>query len=94
MSVIFYGPVLRAGRALAGISQLELAKILDVHPRTVARLEEGDALRVDVELIGKVRVQLEKRGVEFTEGSGSYGIGVRYKSPTNVASATGEPDGR
>ena len=84
MSAVIYGRILKAGRALTGISQRALAKAVDVHQRSIARLEEDERQRLDIEVANKVRAELERRGVQFTEASDKHGIGVRFKSPDNV----------
>lgn len=66
---------LRAGRALVGLNQEELAHLADVSRQIVVRIEkcEGNVL---VESISKVRLALESAGVVFIEGCGDRGPAV------------------
>ncbi|WP_458382553.1 helix-turn-helix transcriptional regulator [Rhizobium anhuiense] len=67
--------LLRAGRALLGLSQEELAGRAGVSRQIVVRIEkcEGNVL---VEAIRKVRSALEAEGVVFIEGNSDRGPGV------------------
>jgi transcriptional regulator with XRE-family HTH domain len=67
--------VLRAGRALVGLSQEELAELSGVSRQIVVRLEKGEN-NVLVEAIEKVRGALERQGVMFTPASQEHGPGV------------------
>lgn len=69
---------LRAGRALVGLSQEELAEISGVSRQIIVRLEKGDG-NVLVEAITKVRAALEQRGVAFLEATRDYGPAVAMK---------------
>lgn len=66
---------LRAGRALLGLSQEELAALAGVSRQVVVRIEkcEGNVL---VDSIEKVRSALEAGGVVFIDGEGTRGPGV------------------
>ncbi|MGK9338022.1 helix-turn-helix domain-containing protein [Sinorhizobium meliloti] len=66
---------LRAGRALLGLSQEELAGLAGVSRQIVVRIEKCET-NVLVESIEKVRAALEAGGVAFIEGSGDRGPGV------------------
>ncbi|WP_457579235.1 helix-turn-helix transcriptional regulator [Ensifer adhaerens] len=65
---------LRAGRALLGLSQEELAALAGVSRQVVVRIEkcEGNVL---VDTIEKVRSALEAEGVVFIDGEGTRGPG-------------------
>ena len=60
------GKHLRAGRALLGWTQGELAKKSRVVLGTISRMEEFDgAVRARTETLGRVVTALEKAGIEF-----------------------------
>jgi transcriptional regulator with XRE-family HTH domain len=67
--------VLRAGRALLGLSQEELACRAGVSRQIVVRIERCET-NVLVDAIEKVRAALEAGGVVFIEGSAERGPGV------------------
>ncbi|MBB3398825.1 helix-turn-helix domain-containing protein [Rhizobium sp. BK060] len=66
---------LRAGRALLGLSQEELATLAGVSRQIVVRLEkcEGNVL---TESLSRVRTALEGHGVVFIEATPDRGPGV------------------
>lgn len=66
---------LRAGRALLGLSQEELAGFAGVSRQIVMRIEKCES-NVLAESIDKVRAALEQRGVAFIEASRERGPGV------------------
>jgi transcriptional regulator with XRE-family HTH domain len=71
---------LRAARSLLGWSQTELAKRAGLSLPTVKRVERGDGggPNVSEETRNKLRVTLEKAGVEFiTENGGGPGVRLR-----------------
>ncbi|WP_065376972.1 helix-turn-helix transcriptional regulator [Ensifer adhaerens] len=80
--------VLRAGRALLGLSQEELAGLAGVSRQIVVRIEkcEGNVL---VESIEKVRAALEAGGVAFIDGAAERGPGVALVRRPRVV---GQPD--
>lgn len=63
-------------RAATGLGVRELAKLADVSPDTVARLERGDELRTTT--VDAIRTALEAAGVEFIPENGG-GAGVRLR---------------
>lgn len=67
--------VLRAARALVGLSQEELAELSGVSRQIVVRIEKGEN-NVLVDAIEKVRRALEGRGVMFTDATRLHGPGV------------------
>ncbi|WP_245269655.1 helix-turn-helix transcriptional regulator [Ensifer sp. WSM1721] len=67
--------VLRAARALVGLSQAELAELSGVSRQIVVRIENGEN-NVLVEAIEKVRRALEQQGVTFTDATPQHGPGV------------------
>ncbi|WP_313059721.1 helix-turn-helix transcriptional regulator [Agrobacterium cavarae] len=78
--------LLRAARALLGLSQDQLAERAGVSRQIVVRIEkcEGNVL---IDAIRKVRSALEAGGVVFIEGNSDRGPGVAM-----VRSAQMKPD--
>jgi transcriptional regulator with XRE-family HTH domain len=71
---------IRAGRALLGWSQLELAQAASVGVATVRRLEAADTqIRGSVDSVWKIQQALERAGIEFISEEGGKGPGVRLK---------------
>ena len=71
---------IRAGRALLGWGQIELAKAAKVGVATVRRLEaSGDEVRGSVETLLKIQRALEEAGIEFIPAEGGKGPGVRLR---------------
>lgn len=67
------GKQVSAARELLGITQEELAAASGVSARTLLRFETGLAEPYR-ETLNKIQAELERRGIEFTNGSG---MGVR-----------------
>ena len=67
------GKQVTAARDLLGITQAELASAVGIERKTIARFEAGIAAPYPANL-QKIQAELERRGIEFTNGSG---IGVR-----------------
>lgn len=78
---------LRAGRALLGLSQEELAGLAGVSRQILVRIEKGES-NVLVEAIEKVRAALEEAGVVFIEASAERGPGVAMSRPPRPPRAT------
>lgn len=68
---------LRAGRALVGKSQAELAELTGKTTKTIRRAETDVSL-VAAETVTAIRNALESAGVQFLEENGG-GAGVRLK---------------
>ncbi|WP_331376047.1 helix-turn-helix transcriptional regulator [Sinorhizobium chiapasense] len=86
--------VLRAGRALAGLSQEELAELSGVSRQIVVRIEKGEN-NVLVDAIDKVRRALEERGVTFTDATRWHGPGVAVsREIRGIEDADEGPGGR
>lgn len=66
----------KMARAATGLGVRDLAKLADVSPDTVARLERGENIRETT--IAGIRQALEAAGVEFIPENGG-GAGVRLK---------------
>ena len=67
----------KMARVALGIGVRDLAKLADVSPDTIARLERGEVLKDRT--VAAVRAALEAAGVEFIAENGG-GAGVRLKS--------------
>jgi transcriptional regulator with XRE-family HTH domain len=77
---MIFAPQIRAGRALLGWSQLELAEAASVGVATVRRLEAAETqIRGSVESVWKIQQALEAAGVEFIREEGGKGPGVRLE---------------
>jgi len=63
-------------RIALGLGVRELAKLVDVSPNTIARLERGEDMRDST--LAAIRGALERAGVIFVEENGE-GPGVRLK---------------
>jgi transcriptional regulator with XRE-family HTH domain len=73
---------IRAGRALLGINQDELATLSRVGVATVKRIEtQTGRIRGAAETIWKIQNALEAQGVEFIAGDVQKGPGVRLAAP-------------
>ncbi|WP_282129515.1 helix-turn-helix transcriptional regulator [Roseobacter litoralis] len=66
----------KMARAATGLGVRDLAKLANVSPDTVARLERGETIKETT--IAAIRAALEAAGVEFIAENGG-GAGVRLK---------------
>jgi DNA-binding XRE family transcriptional regulator len=76
------GRMIRAGRALVGMEQLDLAREIDVDRRTVSRLEADEEIPVNplkIKTYKRMRDALERHGVVFLYGGKNHGKGVALK---------------
>lgn len=80
---------LRAGRALLGLSQEELAGLAGISRQILVRIEKGEQ-NVLVESIEKVRAALEAGGVVFIDAGQDHGPGVAMARHSRRAFA--QPD--
>lgn len=62
-----------AARGLLGLSQTELAAVVGIAEKTILRFEKGDRVP-SAATLGKIQAELERRGIEFSNGTGT---GVR-----------------
>lgn len=67
------GAQVTAARDLLRITQVELADAAEVSYRSVLKFESGEA-ELRPSTLQKILAELERRGIEFTNGTG---IGVR-----------------
>jgi len=73
---------IKAGRALLGWSQSDLASESGISEPTIARLESVDGeLGGREATVQRIRAALEKGGIQFIEENGG-GPGVRLRKPT------------
>jgi transcriptional regulator with XRE-family HTH domain len=74
------GSQLKAARALAGMTQTELASLARLNVSTIAEMEAraGETLRSSLETVRAVQTVLEAAGVEFLNGE-SPGVRLRTK---------------
>ncbi len=68
---------LRAARALLGMSQDELAQLMNRTTKTIRRAETDKDTVAEI-TINEMRLALEKAGIEFIEENGG-GPGVRLR---------------
>lgn len=66
-------------RAALELGVRDVARLADVSPNTIARLERGEALREGT--MSAIRRALEAAGVEFTNGNQP---GVRLRKPEGL----------
>lgn len=76
--MLITGAQLRAARALAGMTQTELANQAGLDPSTIVDMEArgGEMLRSSLATVQAVQKVLETAGVEFLDGDSP---GVRLK---------------
>ena len=68
----------KMARAALGLGVRELAKLAEVSPDTVARLERGETLREST--VQAIRKALEAQGIQFLEaGLVAMGAGVALR---------------
>jgi transcriptional regulator with XRE-family HTH domain len=70
---------LRAGRALLGLSQAELAGRTCLTIPTIQRAEAEGGPNASEAAMAAIRVALEEQGVIFLEADGRDGLGVRLR---------------
>lgn len=81
------GAQVKAARELLKITQPELAEAAGVAQRTLRRFETDEGL-IDAANLDKILAELERRGIEFTNGTG---IGVRLNFEKAAAFARAVP---
>lgn len=73
------GAQIRAGRAMLGLSQEELAALADVSLPTIKRIEShGDNWTGTVRINAKIRAGIEGLGIEFIDENDGRGRGLRF----------------
>lgn len=80
------GAQVAAARNLLRITQEELAEAADVSYRTVLRFEAGQA-EPQAASLQKILAALERRGIEFTNGTG-MGVRLNYQKAAEFANST------
>jgi hypothetical protein len=82
LSQMIFSAEIRAGRALLGWTQTDLARAASLGVATVRRLEaERAEIRGNAETVWKIQQALEAAGVEFIPAEGHKGPGVRLRNP-------------
>lgn len=77
------GRQVTAARDLLGITQAELGAAIGVAMQTIFRFEAGlGAPRLST--VAKIQAELERRGIEFTNGTG-IGIRLNYAKAAEYA---------
>lgn len=71
------GKQVSAARELLGITQTELATMARVSEDTIVRFETAQA-EPRRENLSKIQAELERRGIEFTNGTG-MGVRLNYE---------------
>jgi transcriptional regulator with XRE-family HTH domain len=66
----------KMARAATGLGVRELARLADVSPDTLSRLERGEELKPST--VAAIRAALESAGVIFVDANGE-GAGVRLR---------------
>lgn len=84
------GKQIAAARELLGITQEELAAAAGIGRQTIARFEAGLA-DPRPESINKIRVELERRGIEFSNGGG-MGVRLNFAKAEKDSQAGDGPD--
>lgn len=75
-----YAKILRAGRALTGLSQDELAQLAGISRQIVVRIEGGHG-NVSLYAVEQVQRTLEELGVVFLAETSRHGRGVSMAKP-------------
>ena len=71
------GRAITAARDLLKLTQQELAKACKISNTTLSRIE-GEAIQPRADTIRKIAMELTRRGIEFTNGTG-LGVRVDFK---------------
>ena len=84
------GAHVAAARELLRLSQSELAKMVGVGVSTIVRFENG-VMEPHASNLEKIQAELEKRGIEFTNGGG-VGVRLHYAKAAEFARAEQQND--
>lgn len=84
----FSGRQVAAARELLGLGQSDLAQLVGVARRTITRFENGEA-EIKPVTLNQIQAELEKRGIEFTNGTG-IGIHLNYEKAAEFARTSGQ----
>ena len=83
------GAQVLAARDLLRITQVELAEASGVGERTLGKFESDDAVPKD-STIDKIRAELERRGIEFTNGDGA-GVRINFAKAAEFSRLSAQP---
>jgi transcriptional regulator with XRE-family HTH domain len=82
------GSQILAARVLLGLTQGELARAAAVALSTIVRFETGKAAPYPAS-VEKLAAELERRGIEFTNGDG-IGVRLNYAKAAEFTRATAQ----
>lgn len=85
------GKQVTAARDLLGITQAELAEIAGLNKETIFRFEAGKA-EPHARSLEKIVTELERRGIEFTNGTG-IGVRLNYEKAAEFARSAADGGG-
>ncbi len=88
-STLIHSDQLRAARALTGISQTELARLVGVSIPTIKRAEGSGSIGVPQRTRDAIADGLRRLGVHFVNGHDGAGRGVRWASDADAAELVG-----
>lgn len=86
------GKQVTAARDLLGITQAELSEATGVALSTIFRFEAGQR-EPHQNNVSKLRAELERRGIEFTNGTG-IGVRLNYEKAAEFARTIGQDQKR
>ena len=84
----FSGKQVTAARNLLGITQGELASAVGMALETVSRFERGE-VEPRRESLHRIGAELERRGIEFTNGTGT-GVRLDHAKAAEFARTAGQ----
>ena len=82
------GKQVTAARDLLGITQAELAEAAELNRETIINFEAGKA-NPQTRSLEKIIGELERRGIEFTNGDGA-GVRINYAKAAEFARQSGQ----
>lgn len=77
MAVNYSPEILRAARALTGLSASDFAKLANVSRPTLRNAESGEK-NISLDTIDRIQRKYKELGIEFTLPGNGYGYGVRW----------------
>lgn len=83
------GSQIKAARDLLKITQPELAKATGVGERTIQKFEADESIPKPANL-DKILSELDRRGIEFTNGSG-IGVRLNYEKAARYSRSVAQP---
>ncbi len=80
------GKQVAAARELLGLSQTDLATVAGIARPSISKFEAGRG-ELRPTTLTKIQAELERRGIEFTNGSG-MGVRLNYEKAAEFARTT------